>query len=185
MKIELRKIKSKKESKGLGIIQKKGIFALLLIVAILTITAIFGLLSYRMIKGVNEVYNDSGLFPDGSIGQESNQAIKTTAKYGIDNMFFFVFLGSVIGLIFGAVKTRFSPILMFIFILVFLFAIFLASMSAEIYHGFATNGELEDTANEFIFIKIILSKFFPLIICVIGAVVMIIMWSKQGGEIVR
>lgn len=164
---------------------KKGIFALLLLIAILTITAVFGLITYRTIKEVNQVYDDSGLFENNTIGSESNIKIKTTARYGIDNMFFFIFLGGMIGLIFGAVKTKFSPILMFIFILVFLISIFLAAMSAEIYHGFATTGDLEETADELIFIKIILSKFFPLIICVLGGVIMVIMWGKQGGEIVR
>jgi len=178
--MELRKIKLKNKFKA-----KKGIFALLLIIAILTITAVFGLITYRTIKGVNQVYDDSGLFEDNPIGNESNIAIKETSKYGIDNMVFFLFLGSIVGLIFGAVKTRFSPILMFLFLMVFLISIFLASTSAEIYHGFATTGDLEETADELTFTGIIFSKYFPLMICIIGAIIMIIMWGKQGGEIVR
>ena len=179
---ELTKIKHKEKFK---IKSKKGIFTLIIIIAILTVTAVLGLLTYRMIKAVNQTFDDSGLFEDGSIADESNLAIKTTSKYGIDNMVLFLFLGSIIGLIFGAVRTKFSPILMFLFILCFLISIGLAAMSAEIYHGFATSGDLAETADELIFTKIIFSKFFPLMICIIGAVIMIIMWGKQGGEIVR
>ena len=167
------------------ILAKKGIFGLIILIVIVLITAITGLLIYSLVREVNSAYLESDLFDDAEIAQEVTRDMEIISKHTVDEMVFFIYLGSVIALIAGAVRTKFSPILIFIFILEFLIAIFLASGATNIYQGFASTDVLSAASEELVLTGILHSQYSPLIIAVIGAIILILMWGKQGGDIVR
>ncbi|KKN19471.1 hypothetical protein LCGC14_0945430 [marine sediment metagenome] len=96
---------------------------------------------------------------------------------------FFFFLAMTIGLVVSAVKTNFNPVIIFIFILLLFLAIFLAAQSANIYRAFADDPVMEEYSQKLTFTNIIFSKYTPLIITLLGAVLLIIMYGKSGSNI--
>lgn len=167
-------------------ISKRGaIFQILFLMIIIFIVAIVGLLFYTLSVKVTEAYDDSGIFDDTVLATEKNAYMRTVARHTVDEAVLFLFLAMIIALIIAAARTKFNAIVIFLFILVLLIAILNASGMVNIYQGFATSSTLSDTSGDLTFTNIIFGKYLPLIICLIGALIMIVMYSRSGGDIVQ
>ena len=164
---------------------KKGdMFQLLLLLIILFIAAIVGLIFLALSQEVTQAYDESGLLNGTAIGQDANNMMRDTAPYTTDYMILFLFLGGTTGLVISAIRTNFSPTIIFLFILLMLMSIFVASGFVNIYRGFADTEVLSEYADKLTFTNFLFSKYLPLITCVLGAMIMMIMWGKSGGDII-
>jgi uncharacterized membrane protein YeaQ/YmgE (transglycosylase-associated protein family) len=161
--------------------QKKGdIFQIIFVLVIVLVMAILGLLCGKLGYEITEAYKDPALgLQDTDSGSQANTQIQQMSIPLMDFFIFFFFLGSNIGLIISAIKTKYSPTIIFLFILLLLLEILLASGVVNLYQGFQSETSLDPIPTQFVLTNMLLSKYFPLIISVIGAVVLIFMYSKQ------
>jgi hypothetical protein len=144
------------------------------------IMAILALLVGKLSHEVTEAYKDPALgLQNSPQGVKANNLIQASTVPILDFFVFFFFLGSNIGLIISAIKTKYSPTIIFLFILLLLIEILLASGVVNIYQGFHNEPSLSPVTGQMFLTNMLLSKYFPLIISVIGAVVLIFMYSKQ------
>jgi len=161
---------------------KKGdVFQIFFALIILFIVAVTGLFAYAMAKPMNEKIAE--FMPNNSVGEEVIEKIATQTPTVLDETVFLLFLGIVVGLMISAVRTNFSPVVIFLFILLFLIAILVASGMVNIYQGFAQAPTLTDVASDLTLTNIVFSRYTPLFICLISALIMILMYSKSGGDI--
>jgi len=72
--------------------------------------------------------------------------------------------------------------MIFLFILLLLIEILVASGIVNIYQGFNNETSLDPIPGQMNLTNILLSKYFPLIIGVIGAIVLIFMFAKPGQD---
>lgn len=166
-------------------LNKKGdIFQLIVLLIVLFVAAIVGILFLAMSNEVTQAYEDTGLLNDTAIGQQYNDMMQDTAPKSTDYMIFMLFCGGVIGLMISASKTNFSPTIFFLFLLLLVITIFISSGMVNIYSGFAQQATLVDEANQLVLTGFLFSKYTPLIMTVLGGIIMLIMWSKTGGDIV-
>jgi hypothetical protein len=167
---------------------KKGdVFQLLVVLILLFVTAIVGLLFLTLSNKVNEFWTTSGIM-NGTQNQgalNAQQTIQATSAPTTDYMIFFLFLGANLGLIAGAVRTKFSPTIIFFFILLLFITILIASGIVNIYQGFATGSATSTTASQLTLTNFIFSKYLPVIMTGIGILVMLVAWGKSGGDIIQ
>lgn len=164
---------------------KRGdIFQLVILVLILFIVAVVGLLMLTLSNKITETYNDMNLLNDTAIGQDANNMLRESGPRTTDYMIFFLFLGSVIGIMISASKTQFSTGTVFLFILLLVITIFISSGLVNIYSGFTETASISSSAEQLTYTNFIFSKYTPLILTVIGGLIMLIMWGKQGSDIV-
>jgi len=164
---------------------KKGdMFQLLFLLIILFISAIVGLLFLGMTYGVFDTFSETGLLNETVVGQNAMNTLRGNAPYTTDYMVFFLFIGGIIGVCVSAIRTDFSPTLVILFIFLLLITIFVASGFVNIYSGFASAEALEETAGDLTLTGFIFSRYTPLLFAVLGGIIMLIMWSKQGGDII-
>ena len=164
---------------------KKGdIFQLLVLLIILFIASIVGILFLTLSNKVTQAYEDTGLLNKTVIGQQYNDMMQDTGPKSTDYMIFMLFAGGVIGILISASKTNFSPTIFFLFLLLLVITIFVSSGMVNIYSGFSQQATLIDSANQLQLTGFIFSKYTPLIITIIGGLIMLIMWSKTGGDII-
>jgi hypothetical protein len=174
--MQLRKIIEKHTKKG-------DIFQIFYVLIIIIIMAILALIVGKLSYSFTEAFKDPSLhLSDSPAGQESNDLIQTMSIPLMDFFIFMFFLGSNIGIFIGAIKTKYSPVMMFLFILLLLIEILVASGAVNIYQGFHDETSLDPVPSKMYLTNLLLSKFFPLIISVIGGVVLIIMYSKSGSD---
>lgn len=165
--------------------QKKGdVFQVLFMMILLLIIAIVGLITLVLTTRVNDFWDDSGLLNETQVGMNAIDTMQETAPRTTDYAILFLFLGFNIGILISAVRTNFSPMIIFLFILLVLISIMFAAGSVNLYQGLAQQESVLDVSSELTFTNFIFSKWFPLIICMISAMVMVIMYSKSGGDIV-
>jgi len=164
--------------------KKADIFQLIVLLVILFIAAITGILFLALSNQVTQTYEDTGLLNDTAIGQEFNDMMQDTGPKSTDYMVFMLFCGGVIGLMISASKTNFSPTIFFLFLLLLIITIFIASGMVNIYSGFAQQATLVNEANQLVLTGFLFSKYTPLLITVLGGILMLIMWSKTGGDII-
>lgn len=166
---------------------KKGdIFQIFFVLIILFIMGILGLLIGKMSYEFTNAYKlpiSQNIFND-SVASDANQLIQSSAIPTMDFFIFLFFLGSNIGLIVAAIRVKYSPTIIFLFILLLLIEIFVASGMVNIYQGFHNEASLAPIPSMFVLTNLIFSKYMPLIFSVIGAVVLIFMYSKSGDQIV-
>jgi len=160
------------------------IFQLVALLVILFVVAIVGLLFLNLSSRVTEAYQNMSMFNDSAIAQHANQVMGETAPRTTDYMVFFLFMGMVIGLLISASKTNFSSGIFFLFVLLLVITIFVASGMVNIYSGFANTPSLIDSSSQLVLTNYIFSKYTPLIITVLGGLIMLIMWGKQGSEVI-
>lgn len=163
---------------------KRGdVFQLIFLIIILLIAAVVGILFLKLGNEMTNTMEEQGLFDDAPNAQLANDTLQAAAPRTTDYMIFFLFLGSVIGLLISASRTRFSPTIMFLFITLLIITIFVASGAVNIYSGLASSPELATENAQLTLTGFILSRYTPLIMTVIGGLIMIIMWGKSGGDI--
>ena len=164
--------------------KKADIFQLVVLIVILFVAAIVGILFLKMTNEINTAWEDSNLLNDTVIGQRYVDMLQDSAPRTTDYMVFMLFSGGVIALLISASKTQFSPTIFFIFLLFLIITIFIASGMVNIYSGFAEQTTLLTEAGQLQLTGFLFSKYTPLILTVIGGLIMIIMWSRSGGDII-
>lgn len=164
---------------------KKGdIFQLIFLLIILFIAAIIGILFYSLSSKVTTTYENFETIEENSTADIANKTIAVNLPYITDEFIFFMFLGMIIALIIAAVRTNYSATIIFIFILVLIMAVFIASGFVEMYQGLAQGKELSGYSENLTLTNIIFSRYTPLFICVLGGIILWIMYGKSGGDIV-
>lgn len=160
---------------------KKGdLFQIIFVLIILLIIAILGLLVGKLSYEITDAYKDPLLgIANNSAASESNQLIQDMTPPLLDFFVFFFFLGSNVGLVVGAIRTKYSKSMLFLFILVLLIEILAASGFVNIYQGFQNEPSLSPIPEQMNLTNIIFSKYTPLIFSVIGAIVLIFMYGKN------
>lgn len=164
---------------------KRGdIFQMFPLLILLTAVAIIGLLMLVMSMQVNTFWRDSGMIEPNSSMEYANNVLMDTGPKTTDYAVFFLFLGMNIGIVISAVRTKFSPTLIFMMILLTFLAIMIAAGMVNIYQGMAHAQGVTDTASGLNLTNFLFSKYTPLMICMISALIVIIMMGKSGGDIV-
>lgn len=163
---------------------KTGLFELLYLLIIILVTAIIAILFYALTDKFTTAFDESGVFPEDSTAEKANKAIQSHAPHIADEFVFFLFLFSIIALIIAAAKTNFSPTVIFLFVIVLILAVLIAAGMVDIYQGLAQEDELSEYSTNLTLTNIIFSRFTPLIICVLGFIIVMIMYGKSGGDIV-
>lgn len=162
---------------------KKGdVFSIFILLVILLAVALLGLLFTKMTLGATDILKNTPIINDTEKAKDATEKIETASPYVADGFILFLFLGGVIGLIIAAVSTDFSPAIIFVFILLLIIGIFVASGFTNIYQGFTDDATLSSTANKLAVTDIIFSKYTPLIIGVLGMIILIVMYSKTRSE---
>jgi len=164
--------------------KKADIFQLVVLLVILFVAAIFGILTLRLSNGVNDFWEESGMLENTPIGQRYVDKMQDTAPKTVDYMIFLLFTGGVIALLISGARTSFSPTIFFMFLILLLITIFIASGMVNIYSGFTQQATLTDEAGQLVLTGFIFSKYTPLLMTVIGGLIMLVMWSKSGGDII-
>jgi len=163
---------------------KGDIFQLVVLLVILFVAAIVGILFLKMTNEVNFFWEESGMLDDTAVGQQFIDKMQQTAPKTVDYMIFMLFTGGVIALLISGARTSFSPTIFFMFLILLLITIFIASGMVNIYSGFTQQVTLTDEAGQLVLTGFIFSKYTPLLMTVIGGLIMLVMWSKSGGDII-
>ena len=164
---------------------KRGdIFQLSVLLILVFVLAVVGLLFLTLSQGVTNFYDRTNLLNGTAIGQDAINTIKNTAPTTTDYAIFFIFLGGTLGLCISAVKTNFSPTILFLFLMLLVITIFISSGLVNIYSGFAETPTLATAASQLTLTNFILSRHTPLIFACIGALILLIMYGKSGSDIV-
>jgi len=165
--------------------QKKGdIFQVIIMLIILLVVAITGLITLVLTTRVNDFWDSSGLLNETEVGTHAIDVMQETAPRTTDYAVLFLFLGLNIGILIAAVRTNFSAVIIFMFILLTLIAIMFAAGSVNIYQGMAQQPNIIDVSAGLTFTNFIFSKYLPLVTSLICALVMLIMYGKSGESIV-
>ncbi len=163
--------------------KKKGdIFQLSFILIIIFIAAMVGILFLAFTNKVNDYWEVSGLINNSDAAKTTVDTMQATAPLTTDYAVFFLFLGSTLGICISAVRTKFSPTLIFFFLMLLVITVFIASGIVNVYSGFAEALPTEES--QLTLTGIIFSKYLPLFMAIIGGIIMIIMYGKQGADIV-
>ncbi len=160
------------------------VFQVLFMMVILLIVAIVGLITLVLTTKVNDFWDSSGLLNDTAIGTQAIDTLQDTAPKTTDYAIFFLFIGMNIGVVIAAVRTNFSATIIFMFILLTMIAIMFAAGVVNIYQGLAQQPSIIDISGDLNLTNFIFSRYFPLIISMICAFVMIIMYGKSGADII-
>lgn len=166
-------------------INKKGdIFQVTFLLIILLVIALIGLIFFKLSWEITSAYAEMEEINDTETAREANITVKKALPYFFDELVFFIFIGGIIALMAAAVKTKFSPVIIGLFIIMIFFTVLVASGFVNIYQGFAQSESLTDVSSQLPLTNILFSKYTPLIFAIIGGVVLIVMYSKSGSDIV-
>lgn len=166
-------------------INKKGdIFQVTFLLIILLVIALIGIIVFKLSWEVTSAYEEMEDLNDSEIAREVNLTVKKALPYFFDELVFFMFIGGIIALIAAAVKTEFSPVIIGLFIIMIFFTVLVASGFVNIYQGFTQSEALTGVSSQLPLTNILFSKYTPLIFAIIGGVILIIMYSKSGSDIV-
>jgi hypothetical protein len=133
----------------------------------------------------NEVFDE--LKEEKNFGSSNNTVAKINQVQdfmipGFDQLVFFVLIAIFIGTIVIAVFTDFHPILLGVLILAFILLIVIGGLFANVYDEVRDTSILTSTADEFSFTNLIMGSQLPIIITILGAICIIIILAKRGGQ---
>ena len=157
-----------------------GVFQILIILIILFIAALVGLLCYMMSDKVTTAFQETGVLANAPVANQSNTKIQHMLPYITDETIFFIFLFGNIALIIAATKTNFSAVTIFVFAIMGLMSILIAAGIVEVYSGFAVSDAASAYSSHLTLTNVIFSKFAPLFMCIMGFIMIIIMYGKSG-----
>lgn len=165
--------------------QKKGdMFQIFIVLIIIFILAIVGFLTLTLTTRVNSFWLSSGLLNDTDTGTTAIIKIQESAPHTTDYAILFLFLGMNIGVVISAVRTKFSPTTIVLFIFLMLISIIVAAGMVNMYQGLAQTASVADIRENLTFTNFLFSKYLPLIITILSALTMLIMYGKQSGDII-
>lgn len=163
--------------------QKKGdIFQVLFMIVLVFAVAVVGLITLVLTTNINNFWDDSGLLNDTAVGTKAINKLQDDTPKTTDYAVFLLFVGMNIGLLVGAVRTNFSPVIIILFIFLTLIAIMAAAGVVNMYQGLAQQSTVLPISQQLTLTNFLFSKYFPLVISMICAMIMIVMWGKSGGE---
>lgn len=163
---------------------KRGdVLSMIALLVILLIIAVLGLFFFFLSWTFTDEIDKTGVLDSQANAVTVNNKLTNWIPNINDETVLFFFLAMTIGLVVAAVRTNFNPVIIFIFLLLLLVAVFIAAQSANIYRGFADEAVLSAYSSKLTFTNILFSKFTPLIIVLIGAVLLVIMYGKSGSNI--
>lgn len=164
--------------------KKADVFQLTLLLVLLFVVAIIGILFLTLAMKVNTFYRDSNLIQyDNSTSDKANQILLDTTPNTTDQLMMLLFLGGTIGIVLSAVRTNYSPITIFLFIILLFIDLFISAGFVNIYSAFANTAPLNEYSSSQVFTNILFSRYTPLIWWIIGLITLIIMYGKSGGDI--
>lgn len=164
--------------------RKGDIFQILIVLIIIFVLALIGFLTLTVSTRVNQFWDSSGLLNSTEVGTNAIDTIQDTAPRTTDYAILFAFLGMNIGVVIAAVRTRFSPTTIILFIFLTLISIMISAGMVNMYQGLAQTPSVSDIGEGLNFTNFLFSKYLPLIITILSALVMLIMYGKQGGDII-
>lgn len=165
---------------------KKGDFLqIFFLLIMLFVAAIVFLITYSWADPIQQEFKEFAEEQQGnnSVAFENLDKVATYTPIAFDYFIFFFWLGGIIGLMISAVRTDFSVGILFIYLLVMMIAVLVASGLVNIYQGFAQAPALADLASNLTLTNLIFNRWLPLMVSVIGAFVLILMYSKSGADI--
>ena len=171
---------ARKFGKGKNRMDKKGsIQDLFYIGAVILFFAIAILIGFRINSAINDNLQANADVPT----EAKTAATKLNSHFtgSLNNSFIFMVVGMMSVMLILATMVRFHPIFIPIFIIVWLLAIFVGGVMANIYMGMATNAELSTYANQLGFVSFFM-KYLPFVIGIFGIILMIVMYKLWGNE---
>lgn len=166
--------------------QKKGeIFQIFVMMIILIAVAIVGFLMLTMTTRFNTTMQTSGMLNSSVTATNAIAKMQETAPKTTDYTILFLFLGLNIGVLISAVKTNYHPMTIILFIFLVFVAIMIAAGVVNMYQGLAQTPSVSDIGDSLPFTNFLFSKYFPLIITIISAFVLILMYGKGGDSIAQ
>lgn len=166
--------------------QKKGdVFQVILMIILVFVVAVVGLICLVLSVRINNFWEQSGLINDSSTAQQSISTLQKTGPKSTDYAVFFLFIGFIIGATIAAVRTDFNAITVILFIFLMAVSIFVAAGYVNLYRGLADNAGITDVSSKLTLTNFLFSKYLPLMVAVLCAFIMILMYGKSSGEIVR
>jgi len=167
----MRSILKDKRGNALGII---------FVIVFVFIIAIIALLTTALSKKFSAEFKKLDI-PVNSTADQAINRMDTMAPKIADELVFFLFIGLNIGLIVSAVKTRFSVAVIFIFLILLIFAVVIAAGLTNLYTEFAGVSVMSVYSGQMPLTGFIFNRFTPLIICILSGLTMLIMYGKQTG----
>ena len=168
----------------LKIKNKKGdVFQVLFMMVILLVVSIVGLICLVITTNINDYWDSSGLLNETAVGMKAIDTLQDTAPKTTDYAILFIFLGMNIGVMIAAIRTNFTALTVLLFIFLTLIAIVMAAGMVNIYQGIAQTESIIAISSQLTFANFIFSKYFPLIINAVCALIMLLMYGKSGGDI--
>jgi hypothetical protein len=166
--------------------QKKGdVFQVMFLLTLLFAVALVGLLTLVLTTSINNFWQESGFLNDSQTAQEAIDKVEKIAPRTTDYAIFFLFVGMIIGVTIAAVRTDFNAITIILFILLTLIAIVISAGYVNLYRGLAESPNILAVSEQLILSDYLFSKYTPLFTAVLCALIMILMYAKTGGEIIR
>lgn len=163
---------------------KRGDIAQLpLLVVLLLVIALVGLIVGFIAYKITDAWKSTPDINNSVLAKNANENFHETIPTITDTAVLIAFLGFTIALCVAAVRTNFNIVVLGLFFILLLLSVFIAAGAANIYHGFAASTEIEGFSVKLVFSQILFSKYTPLIIVLIGAVLLIIMYGKSGSNI--
>lgn len=165
---------------------KKGdMFQVIIVLIIILVVSIVGFLTLTITTRVNTFWDESELLNETAIGMEAIDTMQDTAPKTTDWAILLLFLGMNIGVVISAVRTNFTPVTIILFIFLMLISIMFSAGAVNIYQGLSQSEGVEEIHTSLPLTNFLFSKYLPLIISVISLFVMLLMWGKSGGEIIK
>lgn len=149
----------------------------------ITFVVIIGIVLYFLFTLVNNVFFNFNNEELSAYGNSTVNQIKGTAVPLGDTMIIIIFLGIVIALIVTAVYIDMNPVLIGLFLIIFIiFGIGLSMFMANAHDDFddTMSGEIQG-GQSFTFSNVLFGKYFPIIIGFVIVVFIIILYSKSNG----
>ena len=160
---------------------KRGDFTtIMILVALVLGLAIGSIIFYKVFYEITEELQAVEEF-----SELSNSTITTAQAQAPKLLDFFVFFTLVaffIGLIISSIYIDVNPAVIIIFIVAMIIAVILAGQMSNVFDEFVSGGELTTdvtVAESFPLTTMVLGKYFPVIILIIGAVVIVILYGKS------
>lgn len=167
---------------------KRGDFTtILILIALILGLAIGSIIFYKVFYEISEQLKDVDKFSAETI--DNLDTVQTQAPKLLDFFVFFVLISFFIGLIIASIYIDVNPAVVIVFIIALVIAVVLAGQMTNVFDAFVTAGDLTtgagDVADTFPLTSMILGKYFPVIILVMGMVVIVILYgkSRRGGEV--
>lgn len=164
---------------------KKGdIFQVVFLLILIFAVALVGLICLILTTHINNFWDDSGLLNETATGTESINTLQELAPRTTDYTILFLFIGLTLGTTIAAVRTNFSAVTLLIFIFLTFIAIIEAAGFVNMYHGLADLTEIQPISNQLHFTNFLFSKYLPLLVTCLCALIMLIMYGKQEGTVI-